>query len=117
MINRDSKASGEPADRPEPPRRQDLGPWVRRALVFVLCALAMNALIGERGLAETLRARQQLREAAAQLNQLKRENANLFKLAGALQSDRRTIENIARAELGLLRKGEVLVVVRDVPAR
>jgi cell division protein FtsB len=117
MSAKDLFTPGEAFDRPLLPRRQDAGPWVRRAIVFVTCALALNALIGDRGLAEMLRARQQLRQTAADLDGLRRTNANLATLIENLNTDVRTIENIAREELGLIRKGEVLVVVKDVPAR
>ena len=81
------------------------------------CALALNALIGDRGFAETLRACTQLRQATGELQQLKRQNVDLLEQAERLRTDARTIEHIARGELGLIRKGEVLVVVKDVPAR
>jgi cell division protein FtsB len=103
--------------RPAVPRRHNPGPWVRRSLIFITCALALNALIGERGLAETLRARQQLRHADTELHAIKNRNAGLSHLIDALQRDLGAIEHIARDELGLIRKGEVLVLVKDVPAR
>ena len=117
MPAKDLFPPGEAFDRPLLPQRQDAGPWLRRAIVFVTCALALNALIGDRGLAEMLRARQQLRQTAADLESLRRTNANLSILIETLNSDVRTIENIARDELGLIRKGEVLIVLKDVPAR
>src|SRR5688500_15242352 len=117
MATKDLFTPGEAFDRPLLPQRQDAGPWARRAVVYATCALALNALIGDRGLAEMLRARQQLRRTAADLEALRRTNANLSHLIGNLTSDHRTIESIARDELGLIRKGEVLVVVKDVAGR
>ena len=101
----------------QPPRGQYEGPWIRRGLIFVSCALSLNALIGERGLAETLRARRQLEQTASELAHLRHQNVSLLRQAEQLKTDSRTIENIARGELGLIRRGEVLVVVKDVPAR
>ena len=117
MAKQDLFSPGEAFDRPLLPARQDAGPWARRAIVFVTCALALNALIGDRGLAEMLRARQEMRQTAADLDTLRRTNANLAHLIENLNTDTRTIENIARDELGLIRKGEILIVVKDVPAR
>jgi cell division protein FtsB len=105
--------SGLPKLRPRP--RQS--PWRRRGLLFLACALAANALIGERGLAETLRVRKQLQQMTVELAEMRRENRRLAEYARRLASDPRTIEGIARGELGLIRKGEVLVLVKDVPAR
>jgi hypothetical protein len=45
------------ADRPRPAPRRDASPWLRRALVFAICALLLDALFGDRGLAETRRGR------------------------------------------------------------
>ena len=117
MAKQDLFTPGEAFDRPLLPPRQDGGPWARRAIIFVTCTLALNALIGDRGLAEMLRARQELQQTAADLDRLKRTNAGLTRLIDHLTTDTRTIENIARGELGLIRKGEVLIVVKDVPAQ
>ncbi len=46
--------------------------------------------------------------------QLKHENARLRALADRLESDPTTIESVARENLGLVRDGEILVVVTDV---
>ena len=86
-------------------------------MVFVSCALALNALIGERGLAETIRARRHLRQMQAEVARLEAENAALLRKADLLQTDRQTIEHVAREELGLIRKGEVLVVLTNVAPR
>ena len=115
MSSNETEAAG--LDRLPLPRRQYGGPWSRRAVIFVSCALAMNALIGERGLAATLRARQQVQQTTDELTRLKRQNADLRRQASHLKTDLRTIESIARAELGLIRKGEVLVILKDLPAR
>src|SRR5262245_36456905 len=86
--------------------------WVGRMLCFGGCVLAVNALIGERGLSETLRARREFSEAVAELSRLQYENAALAEAIAQLKHDPRTIEGVARAELGLIRPGEILVVVK-----
>jgi cell division protein FtsB len=94
-----------------PSRRRDQV-WIGRALCFAACVLVVNALIGERGLSETLRARQEFRQAVAELSRLQYENASLAEAVGRLRHDARTIEGVARAELGLIKPGEILVVVK-----
>jgi cell division protein FtsB len=94
-----------------PPRRRERA-WVGRALCFAACVLAVNALVGERGLSETLRARRAFREAVTDLSRLQYENAALADVVRSLKHDARTIEGVARAELGLIRPGEILVVVK-----
>ena len=117
MARNVSRASTSDAGLPKLPARHGQSPWPRRGLVFLACALAINALIGERGLADTLRARTQFQTLTAELAALRRENARLAEYADRLATDPHTIEAIARGELGLMRKGEVLVLVKDVPAR
>ena len=86
---------------------------VRLALVFLACALLLDALVGDRGLSRTFQARQELERAARSLAVLKRENAGLRGEVHRLQRDPDTLERVARQELGLVRRGEILVVVKD----
>jgi cell division protein FtsB len=48
--------------------------------------------------------------------QLRHENTQLHDTAERLRTDPTTIESLARETLGLIRPGEVLVVVKDVAA-
>ena len=109
---------------PEPLRRKSMAPlcppttiW-RRALnyllVFAAVVLLVDALVGERGLVASLRAREQSDELGASVSQLKAENARLRELADRLETDPTTIESVAREKLGLVRAGEILVVVKDI---
>jgi cell division protein FtsB len=99
---------------PKLPARRREQVWIGRALCFAACVLAANALIGERGLSETLRARRAFREAVADLSRLQYENATLSDDVRRLRHDARTIEGVARAELGLIKPGEILVVIKPV---
>jgi cell division protein FtsB len=94
------------------PARRRRQAWTGRVLCFAACVLAVNALVGERGLSETLRARRDFHGAVADLSRLQYENAMLTDVIRRLQHDAPTIEGVARAELGLIKPGEVLVVVR-----
>ena len=112
------------AEGTEPLRRKSMAPlrparsiW-RRALhyllVFATAVLLVDALVGERGLVATTRARRQSDELAARVAQLREENTRLGAAAERLRSDPAAIESLARETLGLVRPGEVLVVVKDV---
>jgi cell division protein FtsB len=94
-----------------PPRRRE-NAWIGRALCFAACVLAVNALIGERGLSETLRARREFQQAVSELSRIQYENAALSTTIDRLKHDAGTIEGVARAELGLIRPGEILVVIK-----
>jgi len=82
-------------------------------LLFVTVVLVADSLVGEKGLADTMRARKRSEELAAGLERLKDENVRLLGAVERLKSDPGTIESIARKELGLLRPGEVLVILKD----
>jgi cell division protein FtsB len=110
-------------DGPQPLRRKQLHtpsglPRWRRGLnvllVFVTVVLVVDALIGEKGLVETMRARRQSREVAAAVDRLRVENARLRERIRRLHGDAGTIESIARRELGLIRPGEVLFILKDI---
>jgi cell division protein FtsB len=100
---------------PLPPPRQERQ-WTGKVLCFAACVLAVNALIGERGLSETLRARRDFQSAVAELSRLQYENAMLAETVRQLQHDAPAIEHVARADLGLIKPGEILVVVRTPSA-
>ncbi|HEY2432419.1 MAG TPA: septum formation initiator family protein [Vicinamibacterales bacterium] len=94
------------------PRRPARRFWPQ-AILFLACAILVNAVFGDRGLTESMRARRQYAAAQQELAKLKRENTALRERMRRLRSDPAAIEAIARGELGLLRQGEVLVVVKD----
>lgn len=98
---------------PRLPHKRRERVWIGRTLCFAACVLAVNALIGERGLSETLRARHEFRDAVVDLSRLQYENAALTATIQRLKYDAGAIEDEARAELGLIRPGEILVVVRQ----
>lgn len=107
----------------EPLRRKRVTPvaapaWRRRSLhlllVFVTLVLVIDALIGEKGLMESMRARRQYDQLARSLEDLRRQNARLRDDARRLREDPTAIESLAREELGLVRPGEVVFILKDV---
>jgi cell division protein FtsB len=106
----------------EPLRRTRVAPAPsssagRRALhfllMFVTLVLVADALIGEKGLIESMRARRQYRDVAASLESLRRENGRLRDSVRRLRDDPGAIESLAREQLGLIRAGEVLFIIKD----
>ena len=75
--------------------------------------LVVDALIGEKGLMESMRARRHYREVAASLDGLRRANAKLRDEVRRLNEDPATIESVAREQLGLIRPGEVVFIFKD----
>ena len=83
-------------------------------LAFVTVVLIVDGLVGDKGLLDTLRARRQHEAVAASLAQQRQENARLRDDIRRLKEDPGAIESLAREELGLMREGEILFIVRDV---
>jgi cell division protein FtsB len=86
---------------------------VRYLVLAVGCVLIIDALVGDRGLLAMLKARQQYRTREGALARSKTENAQLREEARELREDPEAIEEIARRELGMIRPGEKLFIVKD----
>jgi cell division protein FtsB len=84
-------------------------------LLFVAALLVVNGLIGDRGLLAMRRARQQYDEVAAAIAHQRGENARLREEARRLREDPAAIEELARRQLGLIKPGEKVFIVKDVP--
>ena len=85
-------------------------------LLFVASVIVVDGLVGERGLLAILRARQEYDAMSAAIARQRAENARLRETARRLREDPSAIEEIARRELGLIRPGERVFIVKDVPA-
>jgi cell division protein FtsB len=97
-----------PRDQRREPRR-----FWPHVMLFTACVLLVNGLFGERGLTESIRARRAYAVSVRELNDLQRENARLREQARRLRTDAGTIEGVAREQLGLIRPGEILVMIHD----
>lgn len=94
---------------PTRPRRA-----VQYALVFIGCVLVAGSLVGDNGLFAMLRAREQYRELEASLARARANNAALREVARRYREDPAAIEEAARGELGMIKEGEKVFILRDV---
>jgi len=122
-----SAATGQKTERNrpagvEPRRRKRFAPappsvvqrrTVHFVLIFVTLVLVVHALVGEKGLVESMHARQRHRAAALSLEAVRRDNARMREEVLRLKEDPAAIESLARQELGLIRPGEVLFIIKD----
>jgi cell division protein FtsB len=86
-------------------------------IVFSLCVsfVVIDAFAGDKGLAALVRTRQERDRLASVVAAKRRENDRLREEIRRLKSkDPTAIEEIARRELGLIRPGERLFIIRDV---
>jgi len=88
--------------------------FVRFALIFITSVVLVDALVGEKGLLATIRARREYDELAGQIARMRSENARLRETARALREDPDMIEELARRELGLIKRGEMVFIIKDV---
>jgi cell division protein FtsB len=112
------KADTTPAPRrrsPKPKRPARSRRIVHLLLIVVALLVAVDALVGDRGLLAMLRARRQGDELSATIARQRAENARLRDEARRLNDDPAAIEEVARRELGLIRPGERVFIVKDIP--
>ncbi|MBM3779895.1 MAG: septum formation initiator family protein [Acidimicrobiia bacterium] len=103
-----------PAERPDPAARRRFGGRALRYLLLLLgSVLLLDAIIGERGLLAVLNARREYQALEQALERARAENADLRDQIRHLRSDPATIEAIARGELGFIKPGEKLFIIRD----
>ena len=92
----------------------------RRALPALFACISavvvVDAVVGDKGLLAMLKARRQYRTLEQALDQAKSENTRLREDARRLREDPTAIEEVARRELGLIRPGEKLFIIKDVQA-
>lgn len=84
-------------------------------LAFFVGFLVIDGLVGDRGLVVLMRARQQDAQLSAEVAMARAENDRLRERVRLLSEDPATIEEIARRDLGLIRPGERMFIIRDVP--
>lgn len=113
------KAQGELEGKPvaTPPKTTLAGHgrrFVRHALVFVTLVIIVDAVAGEKGLLALLEARREYSALERSLERARAENADLRDMARRLREDPAAIEEQARRELGLIKPGELLFIVKDI---
>ena len=95
--------------------RQRQQKMLRYVLLFVSAAFMVNALVGDNGLLATVKARRQYEALQREVNALREENQREKIEMDRLKNDPTAIEDEARKDLGLIRPGETLVIVKDAP--
>jgi cell division protein FtsB len=99
-----------------PPRAGRGRGIVRLLLLFFAAVIVVDALVGDYGLFAMLEARRRHDELAAAIAHQRLENARLQEEARRLREDPSAIEEIARRDLGLIRAGEKVFIVKDLPS-
>jgi cell division protein FtsB len=122
-IQRMNDEQQDTSTGPAPPRRrhrresaEDVRSARRRVTLWCLSVLlgvlVVSSLIGESGYLATLRAQKEERSLQTGLARIRLENVELQEEAGRLRNDPAALEEAARRQLGLIRPGETLVIVK-----
>ena len=116
-----------PAVRPRSRRRPSRTPqeardrrrrWLTYALLAVSAVLMVNALVGDHGYFAMLRARHEIAALDAEISRVQQENQQLQEQLNRLATDPTALEEAARRDLGLIKPGETLVILKDAqPSR
>jgi cell division protein FtsB len=108
----------EANDTAKPPAKPTLANRGRRLLrhilIFITMVIVVDAIAGEKGLLALLEARREYAALERSLARARAENAELRETARRLREDPAAIEEAARQELGLIKPGELLFIVKDV---
>lgn len=102
-------------DAPKPettPRGRRL---LRAGLVIVTIVVLVDAVMGEKGLLALMRARDTEAAVAHRLQTARQENLRMVEQARRYREDAATIEELARRDLGFIKPGEKLFIIRDLP--
>jgi len=114
MNDTPARKTPDPTPRATATRRgQRLARYV---IGFVTVVLVIDAIAGEKGLLSLLKARRDFQGVEQSLQRARRDNAQLRDDARRLREDPTAIEEFARRELGLIKPGEKLFIIRDVPS-
>jgi cell division protein FtsB len=112
MASSESRPSRAPLPLPGQPslvRR-----LLRPALVLVTLILVADALVGDNGLLEHVRESRRHAEVRRTLDRTRRENYALRDKARRLrEQEPAAIEELARGELGMIKPGELLFIIKD----
>ena len=84
-------------------------------LVLTVCLFLVYSAVGERGLVRLNIILEQRDELRARVDALQESNLDLAEQISLLRDDPATIENLARTELGMVRDGETVFILSDLP--
>lgn len=96
---------------------------LRREIVLIVLLVGLSlaflglALFGKQGLREVRRLRSERQELATEIERLRERRRELEAEIGALRTDARAIEDRARRDLGMIRKGETVFLLPEHHAK
>jgi len=86
---------------------------LRQILGLALLALFLHDVFGTHGVLAMLRTQKEIKQIRLQIGKINAENKSLSNEVNALKTDPKTIERIAREDMGLARPGELIYKLPD----
>lgn len=88
---------------------------LRGALGIVLVLAIVDGVFGDRGVFANMEQRHANALQQAAIDELHAQNATMTDDIRRLREEESAIEELAREELGLIKDGELLIILRDAP--
>ena len=106
-IKRATRAA-RPPTRKSAPKQTFVQRWGSTIFILLLMALVAHVLFGEHGFLAMRRAQKEVEKLRQDIAQLHADNKQLSEEIQALKTDPQLIERIARQEMGLAKRGELI---------
>jgi cell division protein FtsB len=84
--------------------------------IVTMCLMLLFIVIGENGLSDLYRLKKQKENLSQKNDELKKENITYYREIERLKHDPRYVEDVARKELGVIGKDEVIIKVNPKPS-
>ena len=88
---------------------------VQYLLAFFGSVLVINALVGDKGVLQMLKKRQESQTLDQAIANARAQNAQMRNQIDRIRHDDAALEELARKDLGLIKPGEKLFIIRDAP--
>lgn len=82
---------------------------------LVLALAVVDGVFGERGLLANMQLKQRNAQQQVAIDELTAQNEAMTEDIRRLREDPSAVEELARDELGLIKDGELLIILRDAP--
>ena len=113
-----TRADVAPPAATPPSRSGGRGPRIMRfGLLFITVVVLVDAVVGENGVLALLQARRTFAAVERALHEARDDNAALREAARRLREDPSAIESVARRDLGLIKPGEKVFIIKDAAPR
>jgi cell division protein FtsB len=90
---------------------------MRTGLVLVLVFAVVDGVFGERGWLANMDVRRRIAVQQSAIDEMTKRNDTVTEDIRRLREDPSAVEELAREELGLMKDGELLIIIRDTPEK